>query len=88
MKVSKIYLPHKFHYTKMKFSIKDFFSKCDQIRRKLRVYTHLLKKCLMENFFGGQCLAQEHILQMIFCLFEEHCPHWRVSVLVVSTLQF
>ena len=23
------------HYTKMKFSIKDFFSKCDQIRRKL-----------------------------------------------------
>ena len=22
---------------KMKFSIKDFFSKCDQIRRKLRI---------------------------------------------------
>ena len=29
----------------MKFSIKDFFSKCDQIRRKL-----LLKKSLLENF--------------------------------------
>ena len=28
---------------KMKFSIKDFFSKCDQIRR-------FLKKSLMENF--------------------------------------
>ena len=35
---------------KMKFSIKDFFSKCNQIRRKLRIWSHLLKKCLMENF--------------------------------------
>ena len=34
----------------MKFSIKDFFSKCDQIRRKLRIWSHLLKKYLMENF--------------------------------------
>ena len=35
---------------KMKFSIKDFFSKCDQIRRKLRILSHLLKKSLMKNF--------------------------------------
>ena len=35
---------------KTKFSIKDFFSKCDQIRRKLRVWLHLLKKSLMKNF--------------------------------------
>ena len=35
---------------KMKFSITDFFSKCDQIRRKLRIWTHLLKKSVMENF--------------------------------------
>ena len=35
---------------KMKFSIKDFFSKCDQARRKLRIWSHLLKKSLMENF--------------------------------------
>ena len=35
---------------KMKFSIKDFFSKCEQIRRKLRIWSHLLKKSLMENF--------------------------------------
>ena len=34
----------------MKFSIKDFFSKCDQIRRKLRIWSHLLMKSLMENF--------------------------------------
>ena len=35
---------------KMKFSIKNFFSKCDQIRRKLRIWSHLLKKSLMKNF--------------------------------------
>ena len=35
---------------KMKFSIKDFFSKCDQIRRKLRIWSYLLKISLMENF--------------------------------------
>ena len=34
----------------MKFSIKDFFSKCDQIRRKLRIWWHLLMKFLIENF--------------------------------------
>ena len=35
---------------KMKYSIKDFFSKCDEIRRKLRIWLHLQKKFLMENF--------------------------------------
>ena len=34
----------------MKFSIKDLFSKCDQIRNKLRILPYLLKKSLMENF--------------------------------------
>ena len=34
----------------MKFSIKDFFSKCDQIHSFLRIRSHLLKKSLMENF--------------------------------------
>ena len=35
---------------KLKFSIKDFFSKCDQIRTKLWICSHLLKKSLMESF--------------------------------------
>ena len=34
---------------KMKFSIKDFFSKCDQICWKLRICSHLLKRSSMEN---------------------------------------
>ena len=35
---------------KMKFSIKDFFSKCDQVRRELQIWLHLLKKSLVKNF--------------------------------------
>ena len=35
---------------KTKSSIKDFFIKYDQIRRKLRISSHILKKSLMENF--------------------------------------
>ena len=38
------------HCTKMKSSNNDFFSKCYQIRKKLRIWSHLLKKSLMENF--------------------------------------
>ena len=41
----------------MKFSIKDSFSKCDQICRKLRVWSHLLKKSLMENFIFFAVIA-------------------------------
>ena len=40
----------KFTAQKIKFFIKDFFSKCDQIRRKLWIWSHLLNKFLMENF--------------------------------------
>ena len=31
------------HPQRMKLSIKDFFSKCDQIRRLLKIWSHLLK---------------------------------------------
>ena len=33
----------------MKFSIVDFFSKCDQIRSILQIWSYLLKNFLMEN---------------------------------------
>ena len=47
----------------MKFSIKDFFSKCDQIRRKLRIWSHLLKEFLVEIF--------------IFCAVYKELQSWR-----------
>ena len=34
----------------MKFSIKDFFSKNDQIHRKPRFWSHLMKKSFIANF--------------------------------------
>ena len=34
----------------MKFFIKDFFSKCDQIYRKLHIWSRLRNKSCMENF--------------------------------------
>ena len=44
---------------KMKFSIQDFFKKCEQIRR--RIWSHLLKKSWMENFiFCAVQTTSEH----------------------------
>ena len=43
----------------MKFCIKNFFSKCDQIHRKLRIWSHLLKKFLMENFIFCAVISTE-----------------------------
>ena len=51
-----VLIEHDITAEKMKFSIKDFFSKYDKIRRKLRILSHLLKKSLMENFIFGQCI--------------------------------
>ena len=47
----------------MKFSIKDLFSKCDQIRRKLRIWSHLLKKSIKENFIF-HAVSQSRIFDM------------------------
>ena len=49
---------------KMKFSSKDFFSKCDQIRSFLRIWSHLLKKlfCGKLQILCSVCrCAQRHI---------------------------
>ena len=43
---------------KMKFSVKGFFSKFDQIRSFLRIWSHLLKKSLMETF--NSCAVYGH----------------------------
>ena len=44
----KIYLNRSSHCTRI--YTKDFFSKCDQIRSFLWIWSHLLKKSLMKNF--------------------------------------
>ena len=44
---------------KMKFSIKNFLSKCDQIRSFLWIWSHLLTKSLMENFISSFFVQRE-----------------------------
>ena len=61
------------HCTK-KIFIKDFFSKCEQIRWKLRIWSHLLRKSLMENFIF--CAVNVKLLQP-----------FHVSVLFLYTLK-
>ena len=53
----------------MKFFIKDFFSKCDQIRSFLRIWSHLLKKFLMENLIFCAMIA-------LFLFMKEMCRFW------------
>ena len=46
----RINLIHHGTAQKMNFSTMDFFSECDQIRSKLRIWSYLLKKSLIEDF--------------------------------------
>ena len=50
----------------MKFFIKDFFSKCDQICSFLRICSHLLKKSLIENFIFCAVIAAEETSEIVF----------------------
>ena len=47
---------------KMKFSIKDSFSKPDQICSFLWIWPHLLKKSLMENFIFCEVSSKKEVL--------------------------
>ena len=51
----------------MKFSIKDFFSKCDQIRRKLRYYKGFLHKKIK----SPECCGYKHDIQYHYLI--KHC---------------
>ena len=44
-------------HKKMKFSSKNFLSKCDHIRNFLKSWLHLLMKLLMENFIFSAVLG-------------------------------
>ena len=50
-----------------KFSIKDFFSKCDQIRSLLLIWSYLLKKSLMKNFIVGAVQGFQNASWKFFC---------------------
>ena len=65
----------------VKISIEYFFNKCDQIHSFQRIWSHLLKKTLMENFIFFLCSAtifQENSWWLVefeyFFFFLDLCP--------------
>ena len=51
----------------MKFSIKYFFRKCDQIRRKKRISSHLLKKSLVTHLISC-VMFPEKVIDIFFAI--------------------
>ena len=47
----------------MKFAIKNFFGKCDQICSFLRNWTHSLKKFLMGNFIFWAVFLVDYVIR-------------------------
>ena len=59
---------------KMKFSIKYFFSKCDQIRSFLQILSDLLNKPLMKKLQFPKCptcVSVSHLVRPVFFNFFE-----------------
>ena len=50
---------------KMKLSVKNFFSKCEQIRNFLRICSHLLKKSTVESFIFSTMFFLENVLRTL-----------------------
>ena len=78
----------------MKFSIKDFSSECEQIHRKLRIWSYLLKKYLIESFiflqwrvlpplFPKYWTRGRRVLRKTYFLFVDLSAAWCVICLFV-----
>ena len=61
---------------KLKFPLKEFFSKCDQIRRKLRIWLHLLKKSFMVNFIFCAVQPTYHMWETISVVSSRICLYY------------
>ena len=75
---------------KMKFSIKDFFSKFDQIHSFLRIWLHLLKLYLMETsfFLQGDMISITALYGNSLMFFYKTQPAKRVLLLRVNDMYF
>ena len=71
---------------KMKFSIKDFFSKCDQIRISLRIWSHLLKKFSVKIFiFCAVCMYIHTYTHVMFC-FHSLLSNYNLKITEVTVI--
>ena len=88
----QFFFSRNFHFAAQKnaqkFFIKDLFSKCDQIRRKLRIWSHLLKKSFMKNFFFCVVFPLVLILTYSLSLYALHVsnPHYIITQCLFSCL--
>ena len=64
------------HSTKNEVSIKDFFSKCDQICSFLRSWSHLLNKSFMKNFI--LCAVNEMTI-IVYCIYIKVSVLWKAN---------
>ena len=69
---------------KMIFSIKGVFSKCDQMRSFLRIWSHLLKKSLTENF--NFCAVEFLSLGAFFVFYFQKMCWWTLLKLCIKIL--
>ena len=77
----------------MKFSIKNLCSKCDQIRRKLLIWSHLLKKSLMENLIfctmKGIANSKKNTIQKYSKIKAEfYCKNFNIVFYICSVFQY
>ena len=80
----KIFPSNSLPYTeqKMKFSIKDYFTKCDQICSFLRIWSQLLKKSFIENFIFCAVLVVYVALNVAdIARNNPYCKIWIISPL-------
>ena len=72
----------------MKFFIRDFFSIYEQIWRKLRIWSHLLKKSLMENFIFVQWIEiicnASFVFKMKSCVLNKFSSSVEQSVSIID----
>ena len=76
------------YYTvqKMKLSLKNFLSKCDQIRSFLRIWIRLLKKSFMENFIFCAVLLGFFNWIYSYSFYQLHWAQHHFSALLVTLL--
>ena len=66
---------------KMKFFIKGFFSKCDQISSFLRIWSHLMKRSLIKNFIF---CAMKVLMSITYLLYKFPTNFLHFSIFILS----
>ena len=76
----------------MKFTVKDFFGKCDQIRRRLQIWSQLLKKSLKENFIFCAVFITGITVQVKFAhsieAYKKYFKHVEIMFIIINQFPY